>query len=203
MPEQVSESRPFRTWAGRESWEFVDGVRLHAIGGEQVLLCRVQYAPGKQVPWHKHDDTEQVMFVLDGEVEMTIEDDTTTLRSGDVVVVNRGLHHKLYSARRDVHGGARSRAARPRPRPRARPRARSRRRRRARGEVTMPLVRVELFERRLTPELEAQLIDRLTETLLDTLEAPELRPHTWVIVEGHDAHRWGRSGKPWDEAPDA
>ena len=48
----------------------------------------------------------------------------------------------------------------------------------------MPLVRVELFERRLTPEL----------------EAPELKEHTWVIVEGHDAHRWGRGGKSWDEA---
>ena len=96
MPERP-ESRPFRTWNGRDSWEFVDGVRLHAIGGEQVLLCRVQYAPGKQVPWHKHDDTEQVMFILEGEVEMTIEDDTTTLVPGDVVVVNRGLHHKLYS----------------------------------------------------------------------------------------------------------
>src|SRR5207244_2886644 len=40
---------------------------------------------------------EQVMFVLEGEVEMTIEDETTTLRPGDVVVVNRGLHHKLSS----------------------------------------------------------------------------------------------------------
>ena len=97
MPEQASASRPFRTWTGRDSWEISDGVRLHAIGGEQVLLCRVQYAPGKQVAWHKHDDTEQVMFILDGEVEMTIGDDTTTLRPGDVVVVNRGLHHKLYS----------------------------------------------------------------------------------------------------------
>ncbi len=37
------------------------------------------------------------MFILEGEVEMTIEDDSTTLASGDVVVVNRGLHHKLYS----------------------------------------------------------------------------------------------------------
>jgi quercetin dioxygenase-like cupin family protein len=37
------------------------------------------------------------MFILDGEVEMTIEDDTTTLGPGDVVVVNRGLNHKLYS----------------------------------------------------------------------------------------------------------
>ena len=94
---ELTGARPFRTWNGRDSWEFVDGVRLHAIGGEQVLLCRVQYEPGKQVPWHKHDDTEQVMFILDGEVEMTIEEDTSTLRAGDVVVVNRGLHHKLYS----------------------------------------------------------------------------------------------------------
>jgi quercetin dioxygenase-like cupin family protein len=93
----MPESGAFRTWNGRESWEFVDGVRLHAIGGEQVLLCRVQYEPGKQVPWHAHEDTEQVMLILDGEVEMTIEDETRTLGAGDVVVVNRGLHHKLYS----------------------------------------------------------------------------------------------------------
>ena len=37
------------------------------------------------------------MIITEGEVEMTIEDDTTMLRAGDVVVVNRGLHHKLYS----------------------------------------------------------------------------------------------------------
>ena len=67
-------------------------------------------------------------------------------------------------------------------------------------EKLMPLVRVELFERRLTPELESRLIDRLTETLIEVLDAPELDEHTWVIVEGHDAHRWGRDGKPWDEA---
>jgi quercetin dioxygenase-like cupin family protein len=93
----MPESSPFRTWSGRDSFEFVDGVRIHAIGGEQVLLCRVKYEPGKQVPWHAHEDTEQVMFILDGEVDMTIEEETATLKPGDVVVVNRGLNHKLYS----------------------------------------------------------------------------------------------------------
>ena len=88
---------PFRTWNGRDSYEFVDGVRIHAVGGEQVLLCRVRYEPGKEVPWHRHEDTEQVMFILEGEVEMTIEDETQTLVPGDVVVVNRGLHHALRS----------------------------------------------------------------------------------------------------------
>jgi quercetin dioxygenase-like cupin family protein len=93
----MPDAGPFRTWNGRASWEFVDGVRIHAIGGEQVLLCRVNYEPGKQVPWHVHEDTEQVMFVLDGEVEITIEDDTKTVSAGDVVVVNRGRQHKLFS----------------------------------------------------------------------------------------------------------
>jgi quercetin dioxygenase-like cupin family protein len=94
----MPETSPFRTWNGRDSFEFVDGVRIHAVGGEQVLLCKVVYEPGKQVPWHTHEDTEQVMFILDGEVEMTIEEETKTLKPGDVVVVNRGLHHKLHSA---------------------------------------------------------------------------------------------------------
>ena len=93
----MPESSPFRSWSGRDAWEFVDGVRLHAIGGEQLLLCRVRYEPGKQVPWHKHDDTEQVMIILEGEVDMTIEEEAKTLQAGDVVVVNRGLHHKLFS----------------------------------------------------------------------------------------------------------
>ena len=101
MPEPGAGARshPFRTWNGRGKFEFVDGVRLQAIGGEQVLLCRVEYDAGKQVPWHAHADSEQVMLVLDGEVEMTIEDETATLGPGDVVVVNRGLLHRLYSAR--------------------------------------------------------------------------------------------------------
>jgi quercetin dioxygenase-like cupin family protein len=90
---------PFRTWNGRDSFEFADGVHIHAIGGEQVLVCRVTYDAGKQVPWHEHEDSEQVMLVLEGEVEMTIEDETKLLGPGDVVVVNRGQQHKLYSER--------------------------------------------------------------------------------------------------------
>lgn len=88
---------PFRTWNGRELFEFVDGVRIHAIGGEQVLLCRVNYEAGKRVPRHTHEHTEQVMLILDGEVTMTIADETRTLRPGDVVVVNRGIEHELHS----------------------------------------------------------------------------------------------------------
>jgi quercetin dioxygenase-like cupin family protein len=86
---------PFRSWNGREAHELFEGVRLHAIGGDQVLLCRVEYEPGKQVTRHAHDEAEQVMFVLEGEVDVTIDDETGTLRPGDVVVINRGREHEL------------------------------------------------------------------------------------------------------------
>ncbi|MDP9259062.1 MAG: cupin domain-containing protein [Actinomycetota bacterium] len=88
---------PFRTWNDVPATEFHAGVHLRAIGGEQVCLCQATYEPGKQVPLHSHEHTEQVMVILDGEVTMTIAGETKTLKEGDVVVVNRGIEHSLYS----------------------------------------------------------------------------------------------------------
>jgi len=88
---------PFRSWNGLEPHEVHDGVHLHAIGGDQVLLCRVQYEAGKQVTRHAHEHTEQLMAVIEGSVTMTIGDDTRELGPGDVVCVNRGIEHELYS----------------------------------------------------------------------------------------------------------
>ncbi len=88
---------PFRTWNGVEPHELFDGVRLRAIGGEQVLLCRVTYDPGKRVSLHSHPEAEQVMVILDGEVTVTVAGETKTLVAGDVAVINRGVEHELVS----------------------------------------------------------------------------------------------------------
>ncbi len=93
----MREGSPFGTWNGVAPFEFVDGVHLHAIGGDQVLLCRVRYEPGKRVTRHAHQHTEQLMVVLEGSVRMTIDDETRELGPGDVVCVNRGIEHELYS----------------------------------------------------------------------------------------------------------
>ena len=94
MPEPRS---PFRSWDGVAEHELFEGVRLRAIGGEQVLICRVRYEPGKRVAPHSHPEAEQVMVILDGEVTMTVGDETRTLRPDDLAVVNRGIEHELYS----------------------------------------------------------------------------------------------------------
>ncbi len=87
----------FRTWNGVDRWEIFPGVSLHAIGGEQVLLCHVTYEPGTMVARHSHPEAEQVMWIVDGSLTMTVGDETKRLGPGDVVVVNAGVEHELYS----------------------------------------------------------------------------------------------------------
>ena len=93
----MSSGSPFRTWNGRDLFAIFPGVELHAIGGEQVLLCRVVYEPGKAVQRHAHEHSEQVMVIVEGEVEVTIGDETQTMRVGDTCVMNRGVEHELHT----------------------------------------------------------------------------------------------------------
>jgi quercetin dioxygenase-like cupin family protein len=88
----------FGSWNGLDTWPIFDGVGIHAIGGDQVLMCRATYEPGTTVKRHKHEDTEQLMLIIAGSLEMTIGDETKLMGVGDVAVVNRGVEHELYSA---------------------------------------------------------------------------------------------------------
>src|SRR5262249_26125466 len=81
-------SSPFRSWNGVDWHELFQGDNIKAIGGEQVLLCDVTYAPGFGVDTHAHPHTEQVMVVTEGELNLTVEDETRTLRAGDTAVIN-------------------------------------------------------------------------------------------------------------------
>ncbi len=73
-----------------------------------------------------------------------------------------------------------------------------------RKEAQMPLIRVELFDYRMSDETSAALIEKLTDALCEATH-PGLRDHTWVIVEGHSPKNWGLGGKPWpvDQMPPA
>ena len=49
------------------------------------------------MPDHDHEHTEQVMAIVDGEVTVTVEGETRDVKAGDVIVINRGVRHSLYS----------------------------------------------------------------------------------------------------------
>ena len=55
-----------------------------------VMVVRVE---GEFV-WHKHDDTDDFLMVLDGELAVELRDRTITLGPGELFVVPRGVEHR-------------------------------------------------------------------------------------------------------------
>ncbi len=71
-------------WAPRIVARYNDHeVRLVKVEGEFI--------------WHKHDDTDELFLILEGELEMEFRDRTVTLRPGELIVVPRGTEHRPVS----------------------------------------------------------------------------------------------------------
>lgn len=68
----------------------------HPEGAEQTIGLAT-FDAGKSNVEHIHPNCEEVVFVLDGEVEHTLGDQRVTLRAGDLIVVPRGVPHRLIN----------------------------------------------------------------------------------------------------------
>ena len=47
--------------------------------------------------WHSHPETDEVFLVLDGALRIDFRDGPVELRSGQMLVVPRGVEHKPYA----------------------------------------------------------------------------------------------------------
>jgi 4-oxalocrotonate tautomerase len=61
-------------------------------------------------------------------------------------------------------------------------------------EAEMPLIQVKLIENVFTKDQKQQIIERLTETMVE-IEGENMRPVTWVVVEEVASGEWGIGGK--------
>ncbi|MEU3838466.1 4-oxalocrotonate tautomerase family protein [Streptomyces sp. NPDC028635] len=59
----------------------------------------------------------------------------------------------------------------------------------------MPFIDVKIYERRLTEESEADLIERLTQAVVDVF-GEDVRDQTWIALTGVPPQRWGIGGTP-------
>lgn len=57
--------------------------------GQHVRIAKVQ---GEFI-WHKHDDADELFFVVRGELVIKLRDSDVTLRQGEMFVVPRGVEH--------------------------------------------------------------------------------------------------------------
>jgi len=77
------------TWAPKIIARYNDNeVRLVKTEGEWV--------------WHKHDETDELFLILDGEFDMDFRDGTVTVKPGELLVVPRGTEHRPAARRGQV-----------------------------------------------------------------------------------------------------
>jgi len=62
---------------------------------------RLVKAEGELV-WHKHDETDELFLILDGEFEMEFRDRTVIVRPGELLIVPRGVEHRPAARRGEV-----------------------------------------------------------------------------------------------------
>lgn len=82
-----------RTAFGSVHW----AVREGDPAGAEMTVGLAIFDAGKGNAEHIHPNCEEVVYVMDGEVEHTLGDQSTTLRAGDLIVVPRDVPHRLIN----------------------------------------------------------------------------------------------------------
>ena len=62
------------------------------LNGQNVLLVRCE---GDKVPWHTHENEDEMFFVIEGELDVFEKDRTITLHAGEFCIVYRGIEHRV------------------------------------------------------------------------------------------------------------
>jgi mannose-6-phosphate isomerase-like protein (cupin superfamily) len=52
--------------------------------------------------WHKHDETDELFLILEGEFDIDFRDRTVTLKPGELLIVPRGIEHRPAARRGEV-----------------------------------------------------------------------------------------------------
>lgn len=47
--------------------------------------------------WHRHNDTDEVFIILDGEMSIAFREGSVTLKAGEMFVVPKGEEHKPFA----------------------------------------------------------------------------------------------------------
>jgi quercetin dioxygenase-like cupin family protein len=85
---------------GEARWWFGTLATIKATGEHTngaLTVVDVTIAPGGMAPPHVHHREDETFWVLDGELTLTVGDDTVVARPGDLVVGPRDVPHRFVA----------------------------------------------------------------------------------------------------------
>jgi quercetin dioxygenase-like cupin family protein len=68
------------------------------IGEVDNVYIKITKVNGNAVPWHSHDNEDEMFFIIEGSLVMEIAgDEPFTLSQGDFHIVKKGTKHRVSS----------------------------------------------------------------------------------------------------------
>ena len=62
------------------------------LNGQNVMLVRCE---GDKIPWHAHDEQDEMFFVLEGTLDILERDRQVTVNAGEFYIVRSGVEHRI------------------------------------------------------------------------------------------------------------
>lgn len=82
---------------GDRRWFFGGGLHTWKVHAEQTgggfSVFEDEMTQGKMTPWHTHPHTDELVYVLEGEIEVNIDGDQRRLTAGGLTMTPRGVPH--------------------------------------------------------------------------------------------------------------
>jgi quercetin dioxygenase-like cupin family protein len=82
---------------GERRWFYGGGIHTWKVTTQEsdgaFFLFEDEMTQGKMTPWHCHPDSDELAYVLEGEVEVNIDGDTRRVSAGGMWMSPRGVSH--------------------------------------------------------------------------------------------------------------
>ena len=77
--------------------ELFSSLTDHSVPAQQVILIRATFEAGEGHGFHYHDEREEFLYILEGEVEQWVDQEAKILKAGDAVFVPPGVVHATFN----------------------------------------------------------------------------------------------------------
>ena len=82
---------------GERRWFYGGGIHTWKVTSEEsggaFFLFEDEMTEGKMTPWHCHPDSDELAYVLEGEIEVNVDGRVERVRAGGVSMTPRGVSH--------------------------------------------------------------------------------------------------------------
>lgn len=72
-----------------------------ATGSNQLITVRVEVEPGNGHPFHRHPNMEEIIYILSGQAEQWLEEESMILKKDEAVFISKDVVHATFNASDD------------------------------------------------------------------------------------------------------